>query len=68
MPTDSQMQQVLDQFAEFGVPPIESFTPHAARNTGESRNITRNCQVRMEAEAIADHGLKRNWCSSGFKI
>ncbi|MBA3321554.1 MAG: alpha/beta hydrolase [Pyrinomonadaceae bacterium] len=36
-PTDD-MQAVLDQFAKFGVPPIESLTPTAARNAPTFKN------------------------------
>lgn len=38
MPTDSDMQGILDQFAKFGAPPIESLSPEAARNTPTLKN------------------------------
>ncbi len=38
MTTDSQMQTVLDQFAQFNAPPIEKLSPENARNNPTLKN------------------------------
>ena len=38
MPIDSDMQAVLDQFAKFNAPPIETLSPQNARNTPTLKN------------------------------
>lgn len=38
MPMNPQMQSVLDQYAKFGVPPLESLSPESARNLPTFKN------------------------------
>jgi acetyl esterase len=49
MPANSQMQAVLDQYAKFDVPPIESLSPENARNAPTLKNAVEE----MAAESFA---------------
>lgn len=49
MPVNSQMQAVLDQYAKFDPPAIESLTPENARNAPSLKNAVEE----MTAESVA---------------
>lgn len=51
MALDSQLQPILDRFAAFGAPPVESLTPLAARNSPTLKNAVQ--------ELAAEHTMQR---------
>lgn len=50
---DSQMQQVIAKFIEFGAPPLETLTPNAARNAPTLKNAVEE----MTAESVAARAM-----------
>lgn len=49
MPIDSKMKDVLEQFAKFGAPPLETLSPENARNLPTLKNAVEE----MAAESVA---------------
>jgi acetyl esterase len=53
MPTDPQMQAILDQFAKFNAPPLERLSPENARNLPTLKNAVEE----MTAEHVAARAM-----------
>ncbi len=51
---DSDLQDVLDQFKEFGVPPIEELTPSNARNAPTLKNAVEEMRINSAVARAAE--------------